>query len=340
MKKEPLVCVCLLSYNTAETIGETLSSILAQTYKNIVVKVIDNHSTDSSREVVERAAAGDPRVRFFSNAENVGGPGNYVKAIEASEGEYTAVFHSDDIYSPDIIRREVEYLESHPRAGAVFTEAVDIDHTGSEIGLRATPKDLPPADEYGLRDLLKALLKKGNFLMCPTAMVRTRIYKDEVMPLEPFPYKTSTDLGMWLKIAEKNTIGIIREPLIKYRLSTHSFSFKHVRTRTVMQDMFLTLDDYSVKYADQLSALDMRNYRLLMYRERVDIAINLIISGDSHKARGMLFGLLFSFRDLLDAVLTPWFYKYLAIASFAFVLSVLPIGGRGREMLFSVRHGV
>lgn len=340
MKKTPSVCVCLLSYNTAATIGEALESILAQSYKNIVVKVIDNHSTDNSREVVERIAAGDGRVSFFSNAENVGGPANYEKAIAAAEGEYTAVFHSDDIYSPDIIRREVEYLESHPNAGAVFTEAIDIDQSGKQLAPRRTPPDLLPAEEYDLQTMLKAVLKKGNFLMCPTAMLRTRIYKEEVMPLAPYPYKSSTDLGMWLKVAEKNTLGIIREPLLRYRLSPHSFTFNHIRKRVARHDMFLTLDDYSNKYARLLGREDLRNYRLLEYREQVNIAINQIIAGEPRQARAILFRQLLSARNMYDAASTPWFYKYVGIAVAALVLAILPIGESGRLKLLRVRHGI
>ena len=121
----PMVCICIPTYNAAATIRETLTSILAQTYTNLVIHVSDNASTDKTLEIVESMA--DSRIHIHRHENNIGAEGNFTRCIQLATGKYTAIFHADDLYGADMVAKQVAFLESHPDAGAVFTEAEMID---------------------------------------------------------------------------------------------------------------------------------------------------------------------------------------------------------------------
>lgn len=336
---QPLVHVFVPSYNTRSTIGEAVRSLLGQTYRNMRVVVLDNASTDGTAAAALEAARGDSRVEVSVNPVNVGGPANYAEAIARCGGDYTAIIGSDDVCEPALIEREVSYLEANPGAGAVFTEALEIDESGKIVGRRVTPGRLVPKPSYSLKDILRAVLTSGNFLICPTLMARTGVLRREIHPLDPKPYKTSTDLAIWLKILERYDIGIIREPLLRYRLSRHSFSYNYIRMRTARHDMFLVLDDYVRKYAGKvLGPADLRNYRLLQAKDDLNVAINYLTLGESSKARALILGGPLQAGTLAEAWRAPWFYKFCVIAIAAILLSVLPLGAVGRRLLYKVRH--
>lgn len=105
----PLACICVPTYNAAGTIRETLESILSQTYSNLVVHISDNASTDDTLKIIESMA--DHRVAIHRHDVNVGGEGNFNRCIQMAEGKYTAIFHADDIYEPEMVERQVEFLE-------------------------------------------------------------------------------------------------------------------------------------------------------------------------------------------------------------------------------------
>ena len=111
----PLVCICVPTYNSAASIRETLESILAQTYLNLTIHVSDNASTDGTLKIVESIS--DRRISLHRHDVNVGGEGNFNRCIHFAAGKYTAIFHADDIYEPDMVAAQVALrLASAPQA--------------------------------------------------------------------------------------------------------------------------------------------------------------------------------------------------------------------------------
>ena len=236
----PLVCICIPTYNAAATIRETLKSILAQTYRNLVVHVSDNASTDGTLRVVESLA--DFRVCIHTNAENIEGEGNFNRCIQFAEGKYTAIFHADDTYEPDMVAKQVAYLEANPKVGAVFTAATTIDANGKAsrvIGRSGISNS--NIINYDFPLLFKTILRRGNFIVCPSAMVRTHVYKDEILRWRADLFRYSADLDVWLRIAISHSVAFLNEPLMRYRVDSNQFS-STVRLRTERADFFLVMD--------------------------------------------------------------------------------------------------
>lgn len=297
----PPVCICIPTYNAETTIRETLESILSQTYLNLVVHVVDNASTDDTLKIVESMA--DSRVRILRHEHNIGGIENMSYCMTMGEGKYTAIFHADDVYEPDIVAKQVAFLESHPKAGAVFTEATLIDVHGIRIGKIGLPRDLTSANGlYDFATMFKAILRHSNFFICPTFMVRTQIYKHEIKGCRSDLFGAAADLDVWLRILQHHSIGHIPEQLIRYRVGVQQFSAQ-VRRETG-KSVFFKIVDYYLEQNQARSlvdATDLRYYKWLERRDRVMRALNLVLK-DCPQEAGRLLNDMFTW-DAFNAAL-------------------------------------
>lgn len=284
----PLVSICIPTFNAEKTIRETLVSILNQSYKNLRIHVVDNASEDNTLSIVESFT--DKRIFIHRNPINVGGEGNFNRCIQIASGKYTAIFHADDVYEPEIVESEVNFLEAHPDVGATFTAAGLIDEDGHPIGSIKFPGEILAAD--GIHDfpaLMKAILRHSNFLVCPSAMARTSLYQDEIKHWRGDLFRSSADLDVWLRIATMHNVGFIPAPLLRYRISSNQFSAR-IRLQTERPDFFLVIDHYMAKPAVRqlLSKQDFENYNRLDRRDRVMRAVNCIITGKMSSAPALL----------------------------------------------------
>jgi glycosyltransferase involved in cell wall biosynthesis len=333
----PLVCICIPTYNAAATIKETLESILAQTYNNIVIHVSDNASSDETLMIVESIA--NRRVKIHRHAENVGGEENFNRCIRLAEGKYTAIFHADDIYEQDMVAKQVAFLEAHPEAAAVFTEASTIDEMGKRIGQIHLPKGIEPKDGlYDFKTMFKAVLRYSNFFICPSAMVRTQVYQQEVKSWLGERFKTSSDLDVWLRILLNHPIGYLKEKLMRYRISSHQWSAK-VRRGTERGDFFLVTDYYLAQEYVQsfLTATDISNYKNLDRRDRVKRAVNLYITGFPIQANKLIPD-VFSLAAIKSALKSKQGVFVLFVGSYLKLLVLLRLNKIGKSSLLYMKN--
>ena len=287
----PLVCICIPTYNAERTILETLESVLAQTYSNLVIHISDNASSDNTLKIIESVA--DPRVIIHRNVINIGGEGNFTRCIQLAEGKYTAIFHSDDIYEQNIVAKQVAFLEANADVGTVFTEAITIDEQGLPLGLIGrAPGGIGGVVRFEFCDLLQTILFNHNFLVCPSAMVRTAIYTTEIKEWGAGMFRSASDVDMWLRLARIQTIAVLNEPLMRYRISSMQFSNK-IRNRTERTDFFLVMDHYlcQAEVRSFITNDDLRHYGWLERHERVARALNLFVLGKGAEAKGLLHGM-------------------------------------------------
>jgi glycosyltransferase involved in cell wall biosynthesis len=311
------VCICIPTYNAAATIRETLSSALAQTYPNFTIKVLDNASTDGTLEIVESFR--DERISIVRSETNIGAVANFDRCIQLAEGPYTEIFHSDEVYEPDMVARQVEVLESNPAVGMVFTEAHLIDSKSRVFGETTVAKYIgAPSGTVAIRtyeELLPAIYRAGNFLLCSGALVRTDIYKNEVCRWRADLFASSCDLDVWLRILEKHSAAFILAKLMRTRTSQTQASYTEIKRNVARADMFLVLDHYLEKPRSQkvLTSVDMAGYAAMQRMDRARRAMNLYLMSRSDEARPLLrenfeFGLIaYAFRSrrgLLTLLLT------------------------------------
>lgn len=144
------------------------------------------------------------------------------KAIQECTTEYIHLAHHDDILLPDFYKETTAYLDSHPECAAVFTLDYIIDERGNRTGQTTLP--FPPQDSYDFAFVLNNMIRHGNFLRCPTVVMRTSMVDKLSYP----ECDSASDTAMWFNILHHAPIGIIPKHLMLYRKSSVSDTQKNI----------------------------------------------------------------------------------------------------------------
>jgi glycosyltransferase involved in cell wall biosynthesis len=138
----PHVDVIVTCFNYGRFVGEALDSVVEQTYPHFDCTVVDDASTDDSREIVERWIANrqDGRFKLIRNERNLGQMGSIVAALKTTEGEFIALLDADDIWFPEFLTRHIEvHLNRSRSAGASCSDLVQIDAKGTTLAGTSLP---------------------------------------------------------------------------------------------------------------------------------------------------------------------------------------------------------
>ena len=111
----PLVSVLIVAYNAGDYIIQTLDSVLAQSYSNIEVLILDNNSSDHTRDIIERYQRSDSRVQLKISSSNTGPYGWLNHLLLQARWKYIAIQDHDDIWHPDKLKYQVEFLENNQK---------------------------------------------------------------------------------------------------------------------------------------------------------------------------------------------------------------------------------
>lgn len=143
----PKVAVAVPVYNGERYLEASIASLLAQTFGDFELLILDNASTDGSEKISRAFAARDPRVRYHRNPQNIGGGPNWNLAFElAGPAPYFKWAAHDDIHAPRFLERCVAALDADPGAVLAFTGANRIDPDGNPLGPRTLELPLGSPD--------------------------------------------------------------------------------------------------------------------------------------------------------------------------------------------------
>jgi len=335
MCKKPKVCICIPNYNNANTIEETLDSLVNQTYKNIIIKILDNASTDNSLQIIKKYQEKYENIGLIENKTNIGAEANFDKCIEYMEGKYSAIFHSDDIYEPTIVEKEVDMLENY-NICAVSTLLSIIDKNSLKTDIYSKiPNQKYKKEKYffNFYELFELVLKNENFIACPSVMAITKIYKEKIRCYNYESFGASCDLDVWLRFSEISKFGIIAKPLLRYRTSENSYSTRNKYEDTIGSDFLKVLQYYVDKYPIfnkgyleyqelKFQFSSIRNKLILkqsldniIIRNFSDKRIFMIILKDKRKVRVYLICLLVKWIQLLKlcSIFEPLLRKMIKI---------------------------
>ena len=297
----PLVSICIPTYNNARFLRECLDSIVNQTYQNKEIIIVDNASTDETKKIVKEYVE-KYKIKYYRNEKNIGGEANFTRCIELAQGEFIAIYHSDDIYLPNMVEKQVKVFQDNSTLGAVFTSANFINSYGKIIGESKFPIELISEKVYYFPEIFLSILSNLNFLSCPSAMVRGKIYK-EVIPFNEKMFGTSADLDMWFRILGRFPIAIINEKLMNRRIYNTHGSFSYGYLRTEQADFYRVMDYY---LANKVNNMDisrnvLNKYEFLRSIDRIRCATNYLIQGKEKYAKRLL-KKSFSFYIFLGAI--------------------------------------
>lgn len=337
----PPVYIGIPAYNAANTLPQTLDSLLAQTYPNIKIVVSDNASTDATYSIAEAYARRSGIISVFRQKVNIGAGGNFAWCAEHAEGKYSAIFHADDVYDRDMVRKQVELFESDPKVVVCATMAEGVDSKAKAVRSYKLPSDLAamPLRTYDFTTLFKSILRNGNFLFCPSMMVRTEILKHHAGEYASPKYGPSRDLRMWLQLTSDGLLGIIEEPLLKYRLTGDSYSYHLARANTEPHDYLAILSEYiGGAAAGSLDNADLVNFEFLVMKDNVNRAFNHFMRGELEGGRSLLAG-IFSLRNISRAAKSVIHIKVFVYACAVWGLLLVPLPVSFRKLVFYLRFG-
>ena len=285
-RPRPLVSILVPSHNGARYLPESLDSILAQSYPNTEVILLDDASTDETPAI---AAAYAGRIEYVRQPENLGIYDNVNVGIARARGDLIATYHADDIYLPTMVEAQVAHFEAHPEVGAVFCSDIFVDAEGVEYDRLVLPPEVRGERALDYRTVLNTLLTYQNhFLVCPTAMVRASVHRD-VGVYRQDRYRNTADLEMWLRIARRYPIAVLESYLMKYRHFHGNSSQRYHRLRTMPANYFAILDEYLAE-GDRALATEyaLQNYEAHRAEDRLMGTISHYIKNELPAGRTAL----------------------------------------------------
>ncbi len=204
------ITVLLPVYNGERYLQETIQSLLAQTYTNFELLIVDDGSTDSSLEIIESFA--DDRIKILKNKERLKLSGALNRGMKEAKGKYIARMDADDIAFPDRLQRQFEYMEQHPDVGMCGT-AIEI------FGEVKTRNDIYPktAEE------IKAYALFDCPFCHPTVMMRRDLFIKHDLWYDGTYYPTE-DYELWTRAIDLFPTVNLDEVLLRYRVHDKSMT--------------------------------------------------------------------------------------------------------------------
>jgi glycosyltransferase involved in cell wall biosynthesis len=176
---------------------EAVESVLAQTFQDFELIVVDNGSTDSYE------VPNDPRIHYIRQ-EDQGPAGGRNRGMDAARGDYIAFLDSDDLFMPTKLERQVAFMDSRPEALLTHTSYIRMNERGEDMETIHSGKF-----SGGLCDEL--------IFKCPTATPTVMVRRETGVRFDEHA-KPDGDVIMWLEIAARSPLLGIDEPLVKVRM--------------------------------------------------------------------------------------------------------------------------
>lgn len=214
----PKVSIVLPTYNGSQYLRESINSILAQTFSDWELIIVNDCSTDMTPEIIKEYNEIDHRIRVIHNKENKRLPRSLNIGFSQATGEYLTWTSDDNRYHEDAIAKMVNYLDEHSAVGMVCCNMFCIDEKGNIIEKRMNdPKNLWVYDSVG------------------ACFMYRKSVKDKIGEYNPDMF-LSEDYDYWLRINKVYRIGNIPEYLYFYRY--HEKSLTGSRKKNIQQQSF------------------------------------------------------------------------------------------------------
>lgn len=203
MRNHPCITVAIPIFNAEKYVEMAINSVLAQTYDNFELFLIDDGSSDGSLDLIR--GLNDPRIQVFSDGKNQGLTYRLNESVRLAKGEFYARMDADDLMLTTRLECQLEYLLNNPQCDVVGSEAYIIDGSNRLTGIRGGN----PFSESGFA----SVLRRGGFIH-PSVMGRTAWFRAH-------PYDINADrcedIELWLRTADQSHFGQLEEPLLFYR---------------------------------------------------------------------------------------------------------------------------
>ncbi len=213
-----LVSIIMPSYNTAPYIAESIRSVMAQTYTDWELIIVDDASTDSTDEVVKdvilsgaQAESKDlsSKIHYFKNDRNRGAAYSRNRALREAKGKWIAFLDSDDLWTPDKLEKQIAFMTKNGYAFS-YTRYEEMDENGTPTGTIVSGP--------------KRITKTGMYNYCWPGCLTVMYDREVVGDIQIAEIQKNNDYAMWLKICRKADCYLLDENLARYRKRTGSIT--------------------------------------------------------------------------------------------------------------------
>lgn len=212
---QPLVSVCIGTYNRADYIRECLDSVLAQTYPNLEIIVVDDASTDRTVDLLRSYGN---RIKMVLRTDNSGKPATPRNdGIKLAKGTYVAFLDSDDCWYPEKVARQVALMEMYPEVMLVHCYCRIIDQDGVPGVIRH--EGVIPETGRIFEKLLRHC-----FIATSTMMIKADYFRQNTAFNEDVRLRAKEDYELFLRVAYQHVVGFIPEVMAYYRRSSSGIS--------------------------------------------------------------------------------------------------------------------
>jgi len=248
----PKISVIIPTHNRAHLVCETIDSVLTQTYTNYEIIVVDDGSTDNTKEVLERYGK---KIRYFYQ-ENQGQATASNYAVRQSKGDYLAFIDDDDLWLPEKLEQQVKVLEKYPDLHLVCSDCYALRENGNLV--RWNKKKTKEDTFQSIFD--------GNFIIHPTVMLRKKCFED--VGGYDTRLRTTIDYDLWLRLIRKYKFRHMSIPLTKYRLHSQNM---HKNIKQKLKDHL-----YIFSKEENVSHLNFIQKRIKIAREYHDFIMDYV----------------------------------------------------------------
>lgn len=211
-----VVSIITPTYNCAQFIGETIESIQAQTYENWEMIIVDDYSTDNTKEIVEQYQKDDSRIQYYSLPKNSGAAEARNEALSRAKGRWIAFLDSDDLWTPEKLERQIKFMEENGYAFS-YHEYEEINEEGNKLGVYVSGK--------------KHVGKFDMFACCWPGCLSVMYDREKIGLIQIENVKKNNDTALWLKVIKKSDCHILKENLALYRRRTGSITPPDIKTK-------------------------------------------------------------------------------------------------------------
>ena len=264
-RNKPTVSIIIPTYNRRQSIGRSVRSVLNQTYQDFELIIVDDGSTDNTKELV--ADFNDERIRYVRHEENKGEAAARNTGIKAARCDYIAYQDSDDEWLPEKLARQIELLENaSPEVGVIYT-----GFWKAENHKRTYVPFSWVSQKNG--DIHKELLK-GNFIGSPVVLIKKECFNK--VGLFDERLRNLVDWEMWLRISKYYHFKYIDEPLVIAHYHSDNVSSNH---HAFIEALELVLEKYSDEFASD---------KKLLAKHYIDIGNLLVVHKETQNGRNYL----------------------------------------------------
>lgn len=194
MTIQPLVSICIPTYNGERFLEKTLHSVLNQTYRNLEIRISDHSSSDRTLEIIQ--SFNDSRINFTSLAPGGGAEANWNASISGARGKYIKLLCQDDLLTPECISKQVETLEEYPHGSFCFSSRDVISPRG--LTLLPSRGFKPKKVQVSLDEYLPTLVQSGTNIFGEPCSVL--ISSSALHQVQSFSGSYLIDLNMWYSL--------------------------------------------------------------------------------------------------------------------------------------------